>query len=183
MINSLIEKILVKLEENLGDVFPGNPGDHMAIGFLGSVTKNVLPFIKIIPGNLQFINNMEDDNKVDEGVTTARKEFNQQFQIKVYDKEFAMTEKISSLLTAIIQIEEDKLITKANANENVSGEFSTRHIFTGIEVNDGSPNYLEQNDQYIYKLMFTAKGYIDITKTITEGFEKIAEVVINNNTV
>ncbi len=183
MICKLINKIHDNLEVGLVDVLPDDGYDHIVVEKDSVPVVENYPLISIYPEKFEMISKIKDKNLIGEGILSAQREFSQKLSVKIFAADYDDISKLASLISGIILINKEQLIQLTNAElANTSNIYSVKLIINDLELENGNPQYENQNAvDDSYQLSFWVKGYMSIQKTITEGYEKISEVIVNNN--
>jgi hypothetical protein len=133
------------------------------------------PAIALYPGNWVINQNKGDLLPI--------QEFQQDFWIDIYDKEFGQLEQWSSLVTGILLGSHDGLIQQYNTppeakpkTEYQTEQFMTRHTLSQFRLLAGT--YLSCENGLGLQLKFTAVGQIKLTKLTRDEDAKIKEVTI-----
>ncbi|MEW6491436.1 MAG: hypothetical protein AB1589_02635 [Cyanobacteriota bacterium] len=114
------------------------------------------------------------------GVLTVR-EFQQEFFIHIYDSNPANLEKLISLVTGSILINQEPLIQNYNFTEPTQYQTQndgiiTTHFLNKINFIEG--NYNTLIDKFEFQIKFKTFGQLKVTKTVTEALDIIEKVNI-----
>ncbi len=134
--------------------------------------------IAIYPGKLTINQNFKDTISSQKQTKEISQEFQQELLINICDSDQENVEKFTSLVTAIILMNQNKFyqtITTPDKSKTIS---NTQNI-SQISLIEGL--YISQQNPFVFQLKFDVIGQMKIVKTVTDdSVESIKEIELKS---